>query len=99
MVSSGAVTGAVGLLDGLDLNVMFEAALGLAVPWQKVSVQFDPEAVGLILGWTSRGLAVRVPPAGLRQTSCASRRQDLAASGLLRASGVSGCAGAAGPVR
>lgn len=28
----------------LDLNVMFGAALGLAVPWQVVLVEFDPDA-------------------------------------------------------
>ena len=40
----------VGLLDGLDLNAMFGAALGLAVPWQVVSVEFNPEAGRLDLG-------------------------------------------------
>src|SRR5680860_583608 len=41
--------GAVGLLDGLDLNAMFGAALGLAAPWQVVSVTFDEQVGGLDL--------------------------------------------------
>ena len=40
----------VGLLDGLDLSAMFGAALGLAVPWQVVSVEFDSQAGRLDLG-------------------------------------------------
>jgi len=40
----------VGLLDGLDLNALFGAALGLAAPWQVVLVEFDPDAGRLDLG-------------------------------------------------
>src|SRR5680860_583607 len=42
--------GAVGLLDGLDVNAMFGAALGLAAPWQVVSVTFDEQVGRLDLG-------------------------------------------------
>jgi hypothetical protein len=31
----------VGLVEGLDVNAMFGAALGLAVSWRVVSVEFD----------------------------------------------------------
>ena len=37
-------------MDGLDLNVIFGAALGLALPWQVVWAEFDPEAGRLDLG-------------------------------------------------
>src|SRR5674476_1187544 len=64
--------GSVGLLDGLDLNEMFGAALGLAVPWQVVSVEFDPEAGRLDLGLDfPRGSRFGCPEQGCAQTSCA----------------------------
>src|SRR5665811_1699112 len=64
--------GSVGLLDGLDLNEMFGAALGLAVPWQVVSVEFDTEAGRLDLGLDfQRGSRFGCPEQGCAQTSCA----------------------------
>lgn len=66
-----AFDGAVGLLDGLDLNAMFGAALGLAEPWQVVSVEFDQEAGRLDLGLDfPRGARFGCPEPGCAETSC-----------------------------
>jgi transposase len=62
----------VGLLDGLDLNEMFGAALGLAVPWQVVSVEFDEQAGRLDLGLDfPRGARFACPEVGCAETACA----------------------------
>lgn len=61
----------VGLLDGLDLNAMFAAALGLAAPWQVVSVEFDPEAGRLDLGLDfPRGARFGCPEPGCAPMAC-----------------------------
>jgi len=53
------------LLDGLDLNEMFGAALGLAEPWRVTSVEFDQEAGRLDLGLDfPRGARFRCPEPG-----------------------------------
>jgi transposase len=68
---TGWSTEAVGLLDGLDLNAMFGAALGLAVPWQVVSVEFDQEAGRLDLGLDfPRGARFACPEPGCAEASC-----------------------------
>lgn len=62
----------VGLLDGLDLNVMFGAALGLAAPWQVVSVEFDEDAGRLDLGLDfPRGARFSCPEQGCAERACA----------------------------
>jgi transposase len=62
----------VGLLDGLDLNAMFGAALGLAVPWRVVSVEFDPEVGRLDLGLDfPRGARFGCPERGCAESACA----------------------------
>ncbi len=69
---AGRVTRVVGLLDGLDLNEMFGAALGLAVPWQVVSVEFDPPAGRLDIGLDfPRGARFGCPEPGCAQLVCA----------------------------
>jgi len=61
----------VGLLDGLGLNEMFGAALGLAAPWQVVSVEFDQEAGRLDLGLDfPRGARFACPQPGCSETAC-----------------------------
>jgi len=61
----------VGLLDGLDLNAMFGAALGLTVPWQVVSVEFDSEAGRLDLGLDfPRGSRFACPVSGCAEAAC-----------------------------
>lgn len=63
---------AVGLLDGLDLNAMFGAALGLAVPWRVVLVEFDQQAGRLDLGLDfPRGSRFGCPEPGCTQWGCA----------------------------
>ena len=60
-----------GLLDGLDLNAMFGAALGLAAPWQVVSVEFDQEAGRLDLGLDfPRGSRFACPEPGCAEAAC-----------------------------
>lgn len=67
----------VGLLDGLDLNEMFGAALGLAAPWQVVSVEFDQEAGRLDLGLDfPRGSRFGCPESGCAETACAVHDSD-----------------------
>ena len=59
-------------MDGLDLNVMFGAALGLAAPWQVVSVEFDPQAGRLDLGLDfPRGSGFACPASGCAEVACA----------------------------
>ena len=61
-----------GLLDGLDLNTMFGAALGLAVPWRVVAVEFDEHAGRLDIGLDfSRGARFGCPAPGCAQRACA----------------------------
>lgn len=61
----------VGLLGGLDLNVMFGAALGLAQPWQVVSVAFDQGAGRLDLGLDfPRGARFACPEQDCTETTC-----------------------------
>jgi len=58
--------------DGLDLNVMFGAALGLAEPWQVVSVAFDQEIGRLDLGLDfPRGARFNCPESGCAEMGCA----------------------------
>lgn len=54
--SQGRAAGAVGLLDGLDLNVMLGAALGLAAPWQVKPTAVRNERA---TGGAARGEGVR----------------------------------------
>jgi transposase len=62
----------VGQLDGLDLNEMFGAALGLAVPWQVISVEFDEQAGRLDLGLDfPRGERFGCPETGCAESGCA----------------------------
>lgn len=63
---------AVGLVDqGLDLNAMFAAALGLAQPWQVVSVAFDQQAGRLDLGLDfPRGARFPCPVQDCTETAC-----------------------------
>jgi hypothetical protein len=69
---AGRSSGAVGLLDGLDLNEMFGAALGLAEPWRVTSVEFDQEAGRLDLGLDfPRGARFRCPEPGCAKAACA----------------------------
>jgi transposase len=69
--------GRVGVMDGLDLNGMFGAALGLAVPWQVVSVEFDQEAGRLDLGLDfPRGSRFACPEPGCAETACAVHDTD-----------------------
>jgi hypothetical protein len=70
---AGAVDeGAMGLLDGLDLNEMFGAALGLAPPWRVTSVEFDQGAGRLDLGLDfPRGARFACPEQGCAQAACA----------------------------
>src|SRR5680860_457008 len=64
--------GAVGLLDGLDLNAMFGAALGLAAPWQVVSVTFDQQVGRLDLGLDfPRGARFGCPEQDCAERACA----------------------------
>ncbi len=64
--------GAVGLLDGLDLNAMFGAALGLAAPWRVISVEFDQQAGRLDIGLDfPRGARFGCPEQGCAQWVCA----------------------------
>ncbi|HZJ04407.1 MAG TPA: hypothetical protein VFD59_02930, partial [Nocardioidaceae bacterium] len=64
--------GAVGLLDGLDLNAMFGAALGLAAPWQVVSVEFDQQVGRLDLGLDfPRGARFGCPEQDCAERACA----------------------------
>lgn len=57
--------------DGLDLNAMFAAALGLAQPWQVVSVDFDQEAGRLDLGLDfPRGARFACPEPDCPQAAC-----------------------------
>ena len=59
-------------MDGLDLNVMFGAASGLAAPWQVVSVEFDPQAGRLDLGLDfPRGSGFACPESGCAEVACA----------------------------
>lgn len=68
-VLAGAVDEVVGLVDGLDLNSMFGAALGLAEPWQVVSVEFDQDADRLDLGLDfPRGARFGCPEPGCAET-------------------------------
>lgn len=61
-----------GLMDGLDLNAMFAAALGLAAPWQVVSVEFDQQGGRLDLGLDfPRGARFSCPEPGCAQAGCA----------------------------
>lgn len=81
LTCSGGVAGqwtrVVGLMDGLDLNVMFGAALGLAAPWQVVSVEFDPEAGRLDLGLDfPRGSRFACPEPGCAEAACAVHDTD-----------------------
>jgi transposase len=58
-------------LDGLDLNAMFGAALGLAEPWRVVLVEFDQGAGRLDLGLEfPRGARFGCPEPGCAETSC-----------------------------
>lgn len=58
-------------MDGLDLNVMFGAALGLAAPWEVVLVEFDPDAGRLDLGLDlPRGARFACPETGCAETAC-----------------------------
>ena len=60
------------LLSGLDLNVMFGAALGLAVPWQVVSVDFDERAGRLDIGLDfPRGARFGCPEPDCPEAACA----------------------------
>lgn len=60
-----------GLMDGLDLNAMFAAALGLAAPWQVVSVQFDQQGGRLDLGLDfPRGARFACPEPDCVQMQC-----------------------------
>lgn len=62
----------VGLLDGLDLNEMFAAALTLAPPWQVVLVEFDQQGGRLDLGLDfGRGARFPCPEPGCAQAVCA----------------------------
>ena len=64
-------------MDGLDLNEMFGAALGLAAPWQVVSVEFDPEAGRLDLGLDfPRGARFGCPEPGCAEMACAVHDTD-----------------------
>ena len=64
-------------MDGLDLNVMFGAALGLAAPWQVVSVEFDPEAGRLDLGLDfPRGSRFACPEPGCAEAACSVHDTD-----------------------
>ena len=66
-----------GLLDGLDLNAMFGAALGLAAPWHVVAVEFDQEAGRLDLGLDfPRGSRFACPELGCAETACAVHDSD-----------------------
>ena len=59
-------------MDGVDVNVMFGAALGLAQPWQVDSVVFDQNAGRLDLGLDFlRGSMFACPDPGCTQTECA----------------------------
>jgi len=61
-----------GLLDGLDLNGMFAAALGLAPPWRVTSVEFDQGAGRLDLGLDfPRGARFACPEQGCPEAACA----------------------------
>ena len=56
------------MVDGLDLNEMFGAALGLAVPWRVVSVVFEQQVGRLDLGLAfPRGARFECPEPGLRR--------------------------------
>ncbi|MCX7271645.1 MAG: ISL3 family transposase [Burkholderiales bacterium] len=60
------------MVDGLDLNAMFGAALGLAQPWQVVSVTFDQDAGRLDLGLDfPRAARFACPEPGCAETACA----------------------------
>jgi transposase len=62
----------VGRVDGLDLNTMFGAALGLAVPWQVISVEFDEQVGRLDLGLDfPRGARFGCPQPGCAESVCA----------------------------
>ena len=64
-------------MDGLDLNGMFGAALGLATPWQVVSVEFDQGAGRLDLRLDfSRGARFACPEPGCVQASCSVHDTD-----------------------
>ena len=57
--------------EGLDVNAMFGAALGLADPWQVVSVAFDREAGRLDVGLRfRRGAQFACPEPGCAETAC-----------------------------
>src|SRR5664280_2739815 len=75
--------GTVGLLDWLDLNEMFGAALGLAEPWRVTSVEFDQEAGRLDLGLDFLGAPGSAAPsrdAPRRRARCMTRRRRPARS-------------------
>ena len=60
------------MLDGLDLNAMFGAALGLAASWQVVSVEFDQQVGRLDLGLDfPRGARFSCPEPGCAERACA----------------------------
>ncbi len=58
-------------MDGLDLNEMFGAALGLAPPWRVASVEFDQVAGRLDL-WLDfpRGARFACPEQGCAEAAC-----------------------------
>jgi hypothetical protein len=57
-------------LDGLDLNEMFGAALGLDEPWRVTSVEFDQEAGRLDLRLDfPRGARFRCPEPGCAEAA------------------------------
>jgi transposase len=69
---AGTVYRVVGGVSGLDLNAMFGAALGLAVPWRVVSVEFDEQAGRLDLGLDfARGGRFGCPVQGCAASACA----------------------------
>jgi transposase len=59
-------------VDGLDLNVMFGAALGLVEPWRVESVSFDQDVGRLDLRLAfARGARFACPDPGCVETECA----------------------------
>lgn len=58
-------------MDGLDVNQMFTAALGLTTPWQVASVAFDPGAGRLELGLDfPREARFACPESGCAEQEC-----------------------------
>src|SRR5665811_1714564 len=68
---AGAMRTGACVVDGLDVNQMFTAALGLTKPWQVASVAFEPGAGRLDLGLDfPRGARVGCPGPGCAEQEC-----------------------------